>query len=424
MNSECDLVLKSVMMPDGLVKDISVKDGLVVHSGSQLRSERTIDCTGYFCIPGATDMHVHMRGGEEQSYKETWESGSKSALAGGVTTVIDQPNTIPPVTDALSFSKRRDEAKSLSYCNFGINGGVSPGCDIKGMYRTGAVAFGETFFAESSYGKPVNPEFLAKVFGEILSENALVTVHAEKTGPGKDNSLLCHEKIRSCKSEAEAVREVLDIAPEGLRIHMCHLSSPESVRAVLSSKNVTFEVMPHHLFLSTEMFEEDDGLAKVNPPVRHEDVRKAIWGYWDKIDVIASDHAPHTFSEKTKTPFSEIPSGIPGVETMLPLLLNEVAEKRITLKSVIEKTVYNPSRILGIKSPGFMKNDTGDFAVYPKNPVKIRSDILHSKAGWTPYEGMNAIFPEYTIIGGNIAYEKGEFHKGFASHIPGKGYIQ
>ncbi|MDD4300534.1 MAG: dihydroorotase, partial [Methanomicrobium sp.] len=119
---------------------------------------------------------------------------------------------------------------------------------------------------------------------------------------------------------------------------------------------------------------------------------------------------------------SDIPSGIPGVETMLPLLINHVLEKKITLQSVIEKTVINPSNILGIKPPGFAKGSPADFALYPKEPVKISADNLFSKAGWTPYEEMSAVFPDITVVSGNIAYNRGEFFKGFARPFRGNGY--
>ena len=423
MALKCDLVLKNVSLTDGTIKDISIKNGHVIHSGSQIRSDFSIDCSGYTCIPGAVDMHVHMRGGDSQSYKETWESGSKSALAGGVTTVIDQPNTIPPIIDYESFTKRVNEAKEQSYCNFGINGSVIPGGDIYAMYKAGAIAFGETFFAESSYGSAVDSKFLKEAFKELIKLNALATIHAEIINSGDDCSIIQHESLRSCENETLAVKTVLDLAPGDLRLHFCHLSSPQSIDLVACNENATFEIMPHHLFLSVEMFEENDGRAKVNPPVRHEDIRKSLWAKWNEIDVIASDHAPHTFSEKTDNIFSAIPSGIPGVETMIPLLMNQVSEKKITLQSVIEKTVYNPSKILRIKSSGYTPGCIGDFALYPDKSVKIESDSLHSKAGWTPYEGMKAVFPDIIIIGGNIVYDRGEFFKGYGKAVKGNGYI-
>lgn len=423
MSLKYSLVLKNVSLSNGTIKDISVKDGRVVHSGMAVDSEISIDCKDLICIPAATDMHVHMRGGDIQKHKETWETGSKSALAGGVATVIDQPNTIPPVVDKESFLLRFSEAEKNSYCNFGINGSVMPGWDINALYRCGVCAFGETFFAESSYGSAVDSNFLKSAFEKIQKKDALITVHAEVIDSGEDDSLTSHEKLRNCQNELVAVKTIIDISKTGLKLHFCHISSPDSVDLIKQRKNITFEVMPHHLFLSYEMFDKNDGFGKVNPPLRSESVRKKLLLRWNEIDVVASDHAPHTITEKTKEIFSDIPSGIPGVETMLPLLINQVLEKNITLQSVIEKTVINPSKIIGIEPPGFTKGSPADFALYPKEPVKITADSLQSKAGWTPYEGMNAVFPDITIISGNIAYKNGEFYKDCARPVRGNGYI-
>ncbi|MBN2733431.1 MAG: dihydroorotase [Methanomicrobiaceae archaeon] len=419
----CDLILKNLLMPDGLISDISINDGYVIHSGLSEKSEKVIDCSDYICLPGAVDMHVHMRGGQKQSHKETWESGSKSAVAGGVTTVVDQPNTIPSITNAETFTDRLNEAKKAAFCNFGINGGVQHDSRIDEMYRAGALAFGETFFAESSYGSAVDAQFLKESFLKISKINALATIHAETVLEGVDDSLFNHDILRSQQGEAEAVDLVLKTAPSDLKLHFCHLSSPLSIERIHKRSNTTFEVMPHHLFLSTEMFGEKDGKAKVNPPLRHERTRQQLWEKWNDIDVIASDHAPHTLSEKTSYEFHSVPSGLPGVETMMPLLMAMVIEKKISLNSLIQKTVYNPSRILGIESSGYIKGCKGDFALYPKKTAKIKADLLHSHAGWTPYEGMQGVFPDIVIIGGDIVYDKGEFYRGSGRWIKGKGYI-
>ncbi|WP_048148873.1 dihydroorotase [Methanolacinia paynteri] len=421
MSGYCDLILKNVSTPSGIVVDISIKDGVVVHSGSSGRAEEIIDCTGLRVLPGAIDMHVHMRGGMAQSSKETWETGTKSALAGGVTHVVDQPNCIPPVKDVPSFESRLAEAKEQAFCNFSINGGVMEGADLPGMHRAGAAAFGEIFAAPSSYGEGIPEEFLGQAFLELEKIGGLATVHAETVTEGLDDSLFAHTRLRSPEGEALAVSKVIEMAPKNLRLHFCHLSCPESVNLV-SGKN-TFEVMPHHLLLSTEMFDNHDTFAKVNPPVRDEETRQELWKYWDRIDVLASDHAPHTIAEKSAE-FSCAPSGIPGVETMIPLFLALVYRKKISLRSLIDKTTVNPARILHMNCAGFEPGMRGDFAIYPKTPELIDPERLHSLAGWTPYEGMEGVFPEKTILGGDVVYSDGEFFRGNPKWIPGDGYIE
>ncbi|MBN1432807.1 MAG: dihydroorotase [Methanomicrobiaceae archaeon] len=420
MPEYCDLILKNVSTPAGLVRDISIKNGLVAHSGSSGRAERTIDCKGLYCLPGAIDMHVHMRGGKEQSSKETWKTGTMSALAGGVTHVVDQPNCIPAIKDASTFESRLKEAKSQAYCNFSINAGVMKGADLSGMHRAGAMAFGEIFAAPSSYGEGVPPEYLRSAFLEIEKSGCLATVHAETVLEGTDDSLDAHNCLRPVSGEAEAVSNIMEMAPDDLRLHFCHLSSFES--ADLVSGRHTFEVMPHHLLLSTDMFDAKDTFARVNPPVRDDATRKKLWRMWDKIDVLASDHAPHTVSEKSAD-FSSAPSGIPGVETMVPLFLALVYQKKISLESLIAKTTINPARILHINCAGYEPGMRGDFAIYPKRSEKVDPGRLHSLAGWTPYGGMEGVFPDKTILRGEVVYSDGDFLKGSPEWIPGEGYI-
>lgn len=420
MPDYCDLILKNVSMPEGVIRDISVTDGVVVHSGSSRRAEVTIDCSRLCVLPGAIDMHVHMRGGREQSSKETWETGTKCALAGGVTHVVDQPNCIPPVKDIPSFRSRLEEAQKQSLCNFSINAGVIDDADLLGMHREGATAFGEIFAASSSYGEGVSSSCLKSAFLEIEKIGGLATVHAETVAEGADNSLAEHNRLRPAQGEADAVSGIVKMAPDNLRMHFCHLSSMESLAAVKGK--FTFEVMPHHLLLSKEMFDDKNTRAKVNPPVRDEKTRRELWKMWDRINVLASDHAPHTISDKS-VPFKEAPSGIPGVETMMPLFLALVYKKEISLKSLIAKTTFNPAKILRIRCPGFETGMRGDFALYPKKIEKIDPERLHSLAGWTPYEGMDAVFPERTILGGTVVYSEGDFVKGKPEWIPGDGYI-
>jgi len=412
-----ELLLKGALLPGGRRADILIAEGRVVHVGVGMRAEKTIDCTGLLCLPGAVDMHVHMRGGK-QAYKEDWRTGSMSALAGGVTTVVDQPNTVPPLTTAGVFAARVREAASACLCNFGVNAAVTPAADLEELWKAGALAFGETFAAPSSYGDAVAMEDLRSLMDRIAALGAPLTVHAEEILPGDDDSLSAHDTLRPASGERKVVEKIGAMRPQSLSLHFCHLSSAASIDAARGSVEVT----PHHLFLSRERFGPTDARGKVNPPLRTEHERKSLWSHWDSIDVIASDHAPHTLAEKSGD-YSAAPSGIPGVETMMPLLVAEAYRGTITLESLLEKTVYAPARILGIGAPGFRKGCRADFALYPKEASPIKSEHLHSKAGWTPYEGMDAAFPVIVIIGGNIAFQKEEYAARRGAWLPGHGYI-
>jgi dihydroorotase len=415
---ECDLVLHDVLIPGGRVADISIRNGRVCHVGAGLASHRKVQCRGMIVLPGAIDMHVHMRG-RAQREKEDWTSGSRSALAGGVTVVVDQPNTIPPLNTPESFSERVREAQEGSLCHFAINAGVIPGTDPSPLWAAGAMAFGEIFTAASSYGSGLTPAELLQVLDCVGAIGGLCTIHAEEVGKGEDLDLRSHHAIRSPDGEARVVDRVKTMNRKGCRLHFCHLSSALAVR---SAGDATVEVTPHHLFLALDDFGAKDPRGKVNPPLRPEVARRELWSTWERIDVLASDHAPHTVHDKEQ-PFSEAPAGIPGVETMVPLVLAACRRRNISLQSLVEKTCYNPARILGIPRAGFLVGDRADFAIYPRHESRVIADDLHSRAGWTPFEGMPAIFPETVVMAGEIVYRNGEFERGRPRWFMGRGYI-
>ncbi len=413
------IVLKDVTFPDGRIADISVCKGRVIHTGAGMACDRAIDCTGYLVLPGATDMHVHMRGGT-QSAKEDWTTGSRSALAGGVTLVVDQPNTVPPLSTPDAFLKRVEDAKRNSVCNFAINSALTEITPCSRMWEAGAMAFGETFFGRSSYGDAIEPGVFEQLCDRVSRLSGLVTVHAESVSGVPGNDLGSHGEARSPQGEADAVRLVEQLNRSRCRLHFCHLSTAGAIDAVRES---SIEVTPHHLFLSTESFRNgSDTRGKVNPPLRSERERKNLMSRWERIDIIASDHAPHTLAEK-QVPFCDAPSGIPGVETMMPLLVAKVLDRTLPVQSLIAKTSENPARILGIHKAGFSVGDRADFALYPKTPAPIRADDLHSRCGWTPFEGINAVFPSLVIMDGSVVFDKGEFCPGNPRWFPGKGYV-
>lgn len=413
------LVLEAVTFPSGRVADLSLGEGRVLHIGAGLPADECIDASGLLCIPAAVDMHTHLRGGQAQAAKEDWTTGTTSALFGGVTVVVDQPNTLPPLTTPEAFKARVAEATEHARCRYAVNAGVVPGADLPALWQAGAMAFGEIFAGPSSYGAAVPLEVLGQAFLTLRDLGARATIHAEDPLPGMPEDLADHDRLRPASAEAAAVTAVGRLVPPGRRVHFCHMSSAAAVDAAAGTGTV--EVTPHHLFLSWEQFEARDTHARMNPPLRSEKERKKLWSRWDAIEVVASDHAPHTSAEKA-VPFAEAPSGVPGVETMLPLLMAEVVAGRLTLVSVIEKTAVNPARILGIAPAGFGPGERADFALYPKKSTSIDPDALHTKCTWTPFEGMAAVFPEIVIMDGASAVQDGECLGTGGAWLPGKGY--
>ena len=412
-----DLLLKDVLLPSGRTADLSIDAGRIVHIGAGQVAHETVRCAGLLLVPGAVDMHVHMRDGP-QAYKEDWKTGTESAISGGVTTVVDQPNSVPPVTTPSILAERVRTAAEVAACRFGINAAARPDSDLTGLWRAGAMAIGEAFVAPSSYAEGVGYEVFGKILHTARDLGAPVTVHAEEVGEGTDDSLAMHERLRSREGEERAVARVCHDAPPGARVHFCHLSSPESIRIACG----TVEVTPHHLFLSLERFSPGDGRGKVNPPLRPETVQRQLWSCWERIDAVASDHAPHTQAEKTG-PYPDAPAGIPGVETMVPLLLREVFCSRISLSSLIEKTSTNPSRILGLPLRGQEVGQDADIALYPRKTSLVRAEDLHSRSGWTPFEGFEAVFPRLVVVAGKVAFRDGEITPSSPGWIPGNGYI-
>ncbi len=402
-----ELVLSNARLPDGRIADISIDQGIITHIGSSENADRVINCRNRLCIPAATDMHVHMRDGS-QSAKETWKTGTQAAAAGGVATVVDQPNTIPPMDTVENFLERAALASKESFCHFGINGSVNEHADIAGLTEAGVLAFGEMFAAPSSYGSALTVEVIRDSLKTIADQNMLVTVHAEEVIPGEIHNLAEHARSRPISGEIQTIRLVQNLAPKNAKLHICHVSGAEAFEAIKGS----FEVAPHHLFLSYEKTYPENTFWKMNPPLRSKKERLHLIQNFAKIPVVASDHAPHTIQEKSQPFSAAAPSGVPGVETMLPLLMNAVEQRTITLNDVIAKTVINPCRILGIPAPSLTPGSRADLAVYADTPIKISGESLHSECGWTPYEGMSGLFPETTVIGGVPVWHEREFTRG------------
>jgi dihydroorotase len=223
--------------------------------------------------------------------------------------VVDQPNTVPPVDTAKRLGDRVCDAQTNSWCNFAINSSVTAQTPLEEMWRAGAMAFGETFFAPSSYGDAIDDAALIRAMERIHAVDGLLTIHAEEVADLPDTGMIPHDHARSPRGELQAVKAVRRLNKAGCRLHFCHLSTKRS----LDAASGTVEVTPHHLFLSLEDFEDHDAFGKVNPPLRTEKERKQLWGCWDRIDIIASDHAPHTRAEKAQD-FSLAPRESPGLK--------------------------------------------------------------------------------------------------------------
>ena len=363
---------------------------------------RTIDCGGKILLPGLIDGHVHFRcpGAE---HKEDWSCGSSAAIAGGITTVIDMPNNNPSCTTQQELGKKNEIAKKSSVCNFAFHFGASNE-NMEELKKVEGIASFKVFMGSSTGSLLVtDEEKLKQIFSIAKERGIVVTVHAEDDRLVKENmesakelgwnSATYHHKIRNNEVERKAIEHALRLQQEiGNKLHICHVSTREGLQLVREAKeqgrSVSCEVTPHHLFLDESATAELGNFAKMNPSLKSKEDVKALWkGVADgTVDLIATDHAPHSREEKEKG-YWEAPSGVPGVETMLPLLLNAVNRDWLSLQRVVELCCRNPAKLYGLERKGEIRKgmDADLVLVDLQHSKTIKNGSLYTKCNWSPF---------------------------------------
>ena len=409
------MLIRNATLADGTRRDVRVSgetiDAVATDIGSTA-DETVVDADGLHLLPGMIDVHVHFRQ-PGYGHKETWETGSKSAAAGGVTTVVDQPNTDPPTVDGDAFDQKLALA-SQSLVDFGINGGVTPDWDPKSLFDRPLFALGEVFLADSTGEMGIDTDLFADALLEAKSHDVPVTVHAEdatlfETTARERDDADAWSAFRTAEAERAAVTLACELAAEhDTTVHIAHTSTPEGID-VAAEAGMTCEVTPHHLFLSREDLADLGTYGRMNPPLRSEDRRKRVYERVAEgtVDMIATDHAPHTRAEKDASIW-EAPSGVPGVETALPLLLADVRKDELSLERVRDLTAANPARVFGLESKGLVEEGRdADLVLVDLDSVEtVDATRLHTNCEWTPFEGKEAVFPQWTMVRGEIAYDR------------------
>lgn len=333
-------------------------------------------------LPGLIDVHVHLRepGG---GHKEDIFSGSAAALAGGVTMVLDMPNTSPPIIDAQTLAFKHRLARRSALCDIGFYAGATETNAQEAAALAGKVS-GLKVYLDQTYGT-LRMRSLAALLSHFRTWPAHypIAVHAE--------GLSAAMAIGLARSY-------------GRRLHLCHVSRADELALVRAAKesgaSLTCEVAPHHLFLTEKDAKHLGSFGSMRPPLATEADVVALWENLEVVDCIASDHAPHTRAEKAgESP----PPGVPGLETMLPLLLTAVADGRLTVERLIQLTHTAPQSIFGLPAQ-------------PDTHVEVDSDVratlthknLHTKCGWTPFEGMEVQGSvRRVVLRGQVAYQEG-----------------
>ncbi len=385
--------------------DIGVgEDGRIEAVRRVLAGDEVEDHGDRLILPAGVDLHVHLRD-PGLTEKEDFASGTRSAAIGGITTVVDMPNTKPPVTTAEALASKAARVRGRATVDYGLYAAPQSAEGVAGL--TPATAF-KVYMAESTGSLQVDEETLGAVLSEAAALPKLVVAHAEDARlfeKGEAATLAGHDRARPKESEVEAIRTLGKRRGDG-PVHVAHVTCVEALDAVPAG--VTTEVTPHHLFL--DYGRPLGAFGKVNPPLRGPDDREALWKAFvgGRIDVVATDHAPHTREEK-EAPFDEAPSGLPGVGTSLPLLLRQVRAENLPLERFVSTTASRPAEILGLRKGRIEVGYDADLIVVDaRTAAKIRSRRVRYKCGWTPFEGMEGIFPQTVYLRGERSVEDGE----------------
>ena len=409
------------------VTNILVEDGVISEVGNDPDLEgvamEVIDAEGMYVVPGLVDMHCHLRD-PGQEYKEDIETGTKAALAGGITSVACMPNTDPVIDNEAVISYVINKAKESGYVNVFPIGAVSKGLNGTELAEIGAMKFAGAV-AVSDDGRPVSDSGLmrrALIYADMF--DMPVISHCEDTSLSGDGcmnegavaGIMGLKGITRAAEEVMAARDIIIAEAENKRVHIAHVSTKGSVQLVREAKKrgvkVTCETCPHYFTLTEDACEGYNTNAKMNPPLRTaEDVEAIKEGLRDgTIDCIVTDHAPHHADEKN-CEFAAAKNGIVGFETSLGLGIKYLVKPGVlTMKQLIEKMSVNPSRILGISKGSLSVGKVADITIFnPNREWTVDINKFNSKSKNSPYNGYTLFGkPEYVIVGGEIRLNMGE----------------
>lgn len=425
-----DLVITNgkIVTPDSVFEgSIAIKDGKVFAVGdarAMPSATETFDATGLHILPGAIDDHVHFRD-PGLTHKEDWESGTAAAAFGGVTCVFEMPNTLPPVATGEILAAKHKIASSKAHVDYGLYGllGDETIKAVPELIENGIIGF--KLYMGNTFGKIPSPDTGATLecFEVAAETGKRVSLHAENNDimVRRQKRLMAagikdqwaHLAARPNVVAIEAVSRAAILAEwTGARIHVLHISTAEELRPLREAKargvDITGETCPHYFLLSTEDYARVPGIIAVNPPVREKQNQKPIFDALvdGTIDVIATDHAPHAYEEKTRNDIWTVDCGFPGVETQMSLMLTQVNAGRMTISDYVRVSAYNPARIWGLypRKGALLPGSDADIAIVDlSRDHTIRDAETQSRSKVSPWDGYKVKgLPMHTLVRGRF----------------------
>jgi len=412
--------------------DILIQGEFIVKIARQISinspSWKVIDAEGNYLLPGMIDDQVHFRE-PGLTHKADISSESRAAIAGGITSFIDQPNTIPNATTQKELEQKFAIASQKSYSNYSFMIGAT-NKNTKEILKTNPKnVAGIKMFLGASTGNMLvdNTETIESIFSQT---NMLVAVHSEdeniiqtnlekyKKEFSDDIPVEYHPKIRSAEACYQSSKKIIELAKKiGVRLHIFHLSTALETELLtnkipLEEKQITAEVCIHHLWFSDKDYAKKGNLIKWNPAIKSENDRSELWKALldGRIDNIATDHAPHTLEEKSKK-YLEAPAGGPMVQHALPLLFETHLQGKISIEKIVEKTAHNPAKIFKIHKRGFIREGYyADLTILDVHqPWSVNKSNILYKCGWSPLEGTNLKSKiTHTFVNGKLVYQNGK----------------
>ncbi|RTL99896.1 dihydroorotase [Ancylobacter aquaticus] len=425
MTQTFDLLLKggTVVNQDGIAaRDVGIRAGRIAGIGSfeAAQAGETVDCTGLHVLPGVIDTQVHFRE-PGLDHKEDLESGSRAAVMGGVTGVFEMPNTNPLTTSAEALEDKLSRAHHRMHCDFAffVGGTHDNVKDLPELEMLPGVPGVKVFIGSSTGSLLVADDPGVRAILKVIRRRAAFHCEdeprlEERKGLRVAGDASSHPVWRDEIAALTATTRLVNLArSEGKRVHVLHITSQEEIEYLRGQKDVaTVEVTPHHLTMDASWYASHGTMVQMNPPVREARHKAALWRGLAEgvVDVLGSDHAPHTREEKAK-PYPASPSGMTGVQTFVPTMLDHVNAGRLTLERFVDLASAGPARIFNIATKGRIAvGYDADFTIVDmKRRQTIRNEWIASKAGWTPYDGVEVTgWPVGTLIRGNKVMWEGE----------------